>query len=369
MVDTCHKTEEEMKEHFSDEKVIDKQAKELADLIKNSKHCIFFTGAGISTSCGIPDFRGPTGVWTLRAKKEERKTPTTSTIKAIASPTHMSIKQLIDKGLVKHLISQNTDGLHRRSGVNPLNLSELHGNSQIETCGKCKKEYLRDFRVRKSGIKALEHETDRKCSVKDCGGQLYDSIINFGESLPKKCLEKAFYESSKADLIVCLGSSLTVSPANECPVDVHDNGGKVVICNLQITPKDDICDLRVFGKCDDLMIKVMGYLNLDIPKYIVQKRAQIGVKDGKIYVRGTDKEGIDCSYFSQVSINNQVIDQEPWELKNDKDLKKVDIVLKFMGHYNEPDLSLSNVDLSKKNLYVIDYDPLKGTFKIALSQE
>lgn len=130
----------------------------MAELIKNSKYFTAFTGAGISTSTGIPDFRSgvntvlPTGagVWEKQAKKiqQDRKLIKTSMLKAYPSPTHMSLVELERKGILKFLISQNVDGLHRRSGFCPKKMAELHGNTNIEKCLKCRKHYLRDFKVR-----------------------------------------------------------------------------------------------------------------------------------------------------------------------------------------------------------------------------
>jgi mono-ADP-ribosyltransferase sirtuin 6 len=97
-----------------------RKARELADLIKQSKHFIVFTGAGISTSAGIPDFRGPEGAWTLQAQGRQRTSAATSTLQAIPTATHMALVELQNRGLMKYLISQNCDGLHRRSGILPV---------------------------------------------------------------------------------------------------------------------------------------------------------------------------------------------------------------------------------------------------------
>jgi len=96
------------------------KAKQLADLIRQSKHFIVFTGAGISTSAGIPDFRGPEGAWTLQAQGRQRTTAAVSTLQAIPTATHMALVELQNQGLMKYLVSQNCDGLHRRSGILPV---------------------------------------------------------------------------------------------------------------------------------------------------------------------------------------------------------------------------------------------------------
>jgi mono-ADP-ribosyltransferase sirtuin 6 len=101
----------------------DHKATQLAGLIRQSKHFIVFTGAGISTSAGIPDFRGPEGAWTLQAQGRQRTAAVTSTLQAIPTATHMALVELQNRGLLKYLISQNCDGLHRRSGILPVDTS------------------------------------------------------------------------------------------------------------------------------------------------------------------------------------------------------------------------------------------------------
>jgi len=136
---TAHKDESSLKEHLEPEEQLKEKAYLLTEMIRKSKHFVVFTGAGISTSAGIPDFRGPEGVWTLQDQGRVRTSPSVSTISAIPTFTHMAILELQKRGIVKYLISQNTDGLHRRSGFPSECLSELHGNSNKEMCIKCKK--------------------------------------------------------------------------------------------------------------------------------------------------------------------------------------------------------------------------------------
>lgn len=158
MSHTAHKTDEDKKEHFDSEEVLDEKIGKLADLISKSKHFIAFTGAGISTACGIPDFRsgvntvlkiGP-GMWEKKAQgvKDQHNKNVVEMAKAIPSFTHMTLVALEEMGLLKYLVSQNTDGLHLRSGFNTLKLAELHGNRCLEKCKKCGSQVLRDFRTR-----------------------------------------------------------------------------------------------------------------------------------------------------------------------------------------------------------------------------
>lgn len=120
---------EAVKEYFDSAEVLEQRANELVALIKQSKHFVVFTGAGISTSAGIPDFRGPQGVWTLQAEGRVRTEPTVSTLKAIPTPSHMSLVKLQNEGILKYVISQNVDGLHRRSGLSPDKVHILHTHS------------------------------------------------------------------------------------------------------------------------------------------------------------------------------------------------------------------------------------------------
>jgi len=131
------------------------------------------------------------------------------------------------------LISQNCDGLHRRSGFSQEKIAELHGNSNIEVCSKCGKEFLRDYKaVAPYAISVHDHRTGRNCDL--CQGDLVDTIINFGEDLPADQLEAGFENADKADLCLVLGSSLTVSPACNMPEAVgRKPNGKLIICNLQ----------------------------------------------------------------------------------------------------------------------------------------
>jgi len=112
------------------------KARQLADMIRASKHFIVFTGAGVSTSAGIPDFRGPEGAWTLLAQGRSRTTAVTSSLQAIPTPSHMALVALQNQGMLKYLVSQNCDGLHRRSGILPVRLT--CSVAMTFNCNSCK---------------------------------------------------------------------------------------------------------------------------------------------------------------------------------------------------------------------------------------
>lgn len=306
------RTAAEKVEHFDSPEVLAKKVKELAQIVRDSKHMIAFTGAGISTAAGVPDFRsgmntcletGP-GKWEKDAHAKEHGLKSTQEvvqkkvkksvmpIKAHPTFTHMALRTLLngdgskacigaDGKPVKHdikmkqIISQNTDGLHRRSGVTCTQLCELHGNSNLEKCdakGGCWAQYLRDFRCRNPKIGVKTHITGRVCDNPNCGGKLRDTIINFGENLPESQLDQAEFHSKRADLCIALGSSLTVTPAADFPESVGKKGkidggksGKLIIINLQSTPLDRHAYMRLNGKCDDVMRMLMEELKIPVP--------------------------------------------------------------------------------------------------------
>ena len=137
---------------------------------------------------------------------------------AYPSKCHMALVEMMNQGYLKGILSQNIDGLHRKSGVPADKLCELHGNTNLEICRKCDKDYMRDFRTR-TAQKCHDHKTGRKCDNANCRGDLYDSIINFGEDLKERVLDRGYAEGEKCDVMLSLGSSLRVTPACDIPAD------------------------------------------------------------------------------------------------------------------------------------------------------
>lgn len=268
----------------------------------------------------------------------------------------MAIKKLIEAGKAKYVISQNVDGLHRRSGLPPKFLAELHGNTNLEQCETCGKDYLRDYHVRNNGH-VHQHWTGNLCS---CGGKLKDTIINFGENLPEKELQDSFDHSGKADACIVLGSSLTVTPAASCPKIVAKNGGKLVICNLQRTPLDGRATTRVHAYCDVLMQRVMEKLALEIPPFLLHRRLSLkttvrpkseSTKRFRVVVRGVEDDGTPASIFKSVVFSSKSHKEktacaaEPYQLTDTVEqigTLAVKICLEFYGHYLEPSLSFKH---------------------------
>lgn len=181
---------------------------------------------GISTSAGINDFRGPTGVWTSRAKGIAPPKRTVSNPEPTS--THMALVELMKNGYLKFLVSQNCDGLHLKSGIPTDKIAELHGNSKCEACAKCGKVYYRQERVKPYEPKT--RLTGRMCTVLDCNSRLRSTTVAFSQSMPDICLDRATKESKICDLSLCLGTSMRVTPACDLPaMKLRSSKKKMVI--------------------------------------------------------------------------------------------------------------------------------------------
>jgi len=356
------RNEEETKEYFDKEDVLSEKIEKLANMIKASKHFIAFTGAGISTSAGIPDFRSGkdtvletgAGVWTRRAadnegQKYKEGKSIRNKLQALPTKSHMSLVKLEQEGLLKHLISQNCDGLHRRSGFPIGSLSEVHGNTNLEYCRKCGKQYLRDFRCRIMN-RSSSHLTGRRCTKGKCRGQLLDSVINFGQRLPEKPLNDGNENAEKADLCLVLGSSCTVRPAANMPRTVGTRGKDLVIVNLQATPIDHWSCMRINAKIDDVMVPLMKKLGLDIPEFSLRRFITFRIvgpekKGYYLQIQGVDSDGTSYELFTKgtlVTPKQTIVLPEPLQfpVKQADLLRDSTIKLEFFGNYAEPSLEL-----------------------------
>lgn len=229
----------------------------IARWIIKCKHIVVFTGAGISTDSGIPDFRGPDGVWTQRDAGLPAPRWRVPPGQVKPNTSHLSLVELQRFGKLQFLITQNTDNLHRRSGICPELLAELHGNGQLMRCLGCDRLYTRQ---------EVGWDTDRwgpgyrtqkpvagqpACAI--CGGRLISSVVNFGDPLPQKELALAGQHARHCDLMLALGSSLVVEPAASLVGLALRSGARVVLVNQGETPYDEAVTLRVWTGIGDVI--------------------------------------------------------------------------------------------------------------------
>ncbi|KAG0425778.1 hypothetical protein HPB47_027084 [Ixodes persulcatus] len=254
-------------EQFDDTALLDDKIARLADWMQSSKHVVVITGAGISTSAGIPDFRGPNGVWTLE-QKGEKPTLNISFDDAVPTATHMALVALAERAKLQFLVSQNVDGLHLKSGFPLDTLADLHGNMFVDRCNQCRRQFIRDTATRTVGQKP----TGEPCPVPKrngrlCRGRLHDSILDWEDELPEDAIEAADAHCRVADLVVCLGSTLQIVPCGTLPLLAKKSAGKIIVCNLQPTKLDKSANLILRAYVDDVMTKLMARLGIDIPSY------------------------------------------------------------------------------------------------------
>jgi mono-ADP-ribosyltransferase sirtuin 6 len=264
-------------EYEDEEEQLQAKIAQLAQLISSSNHIVAFTGAGISTSSGIPDFRGPQGVWTLEMQQKPLNTSSLISFEAAQpSLTHMALLALLNAGKIQLISSQNVDGLHLKSGVPREKLAELHGNIFAEQCERCQFEFIRNYDLGAMGCDYTGRLCDRILSQESgelCQGKLRDKTIDWTTPLPESEFQKAVEHHRKADLCLCLGTSLRIRPAGNLPQRTRrKNGkaqpGKIVIVNLQETHLDSQAEIRIFARCDRVMQGVCQLLNIEIPQYI-----------------------------------------------------------------------------------------------------
>jgi NAD-dependent deacetylase len=212
-----------------------------------------FTGAGISTESGIPDFRGPNGVWNtqtpidfsdfvaseeVRRESWRRKFSGGGKMDA-AQPNagHQAITSLVKSGKVTHIITQNVDGLHQKSGTPDEQVIELHGNASYAKCLSCEKRY--ELESLKQPF--LSEGVIPMCE--ECGGIVKTATISFGQAMPVAEMQRAEVATLNCDLFLAIGSSLVVYPAAGFPRLAKQNGARLAIINEQETDLDPVCDL------------------------------------------------------------------------------------------------------------------------------
>jgi NAD-dependent deacetylase len=236
---------------------------ELSDYLRSSRRILIFTGAGISTGSGIPDFRGPQGVWTRRKPVYFQDFMTSEAARiehweyklegwdgfraARPNAVHDAIVRLERAGKVLSVVTQNIDGLHALAGTSAERLVELHGTNLLVECQSCKwrgdpESHFEFFRV------------NRQPPLCNCGGFLKPATISFGQSLDPQVLERAQEAAAQADLVVALGSTLSVYPAASFPLLAAQRGVPYVIINRGATDHDHepSVSLRIEGDVTEI---------------------------------------------------------------------------------------------------------------------
>lgn len=236
---------------------------ELTDLLLASQRVLVFSGAGISTESGIPDFRSPGGVWTKmqpiyfqdfvaseqvrREAWRRRFSNVDGWVGAKPNRGHHAVAELIRTGRASVVVTQNVDNLHQESGVPEDKVIELHGNSTYAKCLKC------HTRVELIALEREFQETDNVGPCKRCGGIIKSATISFGQQMPELPMRRAQEETQACDLFLVLGSSLSVFPAADFPLRAKQRGARLVIVNRDPTGTDEIADLVIHAGIGDTL--------------------------------------------------------------------------------------------------------------------
>lgn len=244
-------------------------SQELSGRIRRADFVLVFTGAGISTGSGIPDFRGPQGLWKnwrpvyyqeflndpeARKRHWQFKAAGWEQFRnAQPNAGHRALVELEKKGLLHSLVTQNIDGLHQLAGQSPDLVVELHGTNRAIECVRC----LRRLEPEPVFREFLETSEPPVCS---CGGWLKPATISFGQAMPEEPLRRAFEAADKADVVISVGSTLEVQPAALVPLRARERGAYYAIVNLGPTAHDRLAGLRVEGDAGGFLSEVIARL-------------------------------------------------------------------------------------------------------------
>ena len=244
---------------------------ELGAMLRKAKRAVVFTGAGISTESGIPDFRSPGGIWTkmmpiyfdeyvrsAEARKESWRRRfemegTWTTVKPNAG--HNVVAELVRRGIVSHVITQNIDNLHQDSGVPEEKVIELHGNTRYAKCLDC------GDRMEIADIRARFEREGEPPDCPACGGIVKTATISFGQAMPELEMERANRVTLGSDLFLVLGSSLVVYPAAGFPLLAKRSGAKLAIVNREPTEQDEFADLVLNAEIGPTMSSALRFIN------------------------------------------------------------------------------------------------------------
>ncbi len=246
----------------------DNDIDELARLIEKARRAVIFTGAGISTESGIPDFRSPGGIWTRMAPidfadflaSEEARRETWRRrfameevfCAAVPNRGHRAVAELVRRGAAAAVITQNIDGLHHASGIPAERVVELHGNTTYAHCLDCARRYELE------AIRAVFEREEIAPVCDACGGFVKTATISFGQAMPPAAMRRAETETIAADLFIVAGSSLVVYPAAGFPELAKCYGATLVIVNREPTGLDAIADLVLHRSIGETLGAAVG---------------------------------------------------------------------------------------------------------------
>jgi len=228
----------------------------LRDMVGAAGTVVAFTGAGISTECGIPDFRSPGGIWTkmrpiefddfvasqeMRDESWRRRFAMEEHFgNAKPGRGHMALASLYKTRKLRAVVTQNIDNLHQNSGIAAQDVIELHGNTTYATCLDCATRYELDWVKTK-----MRDARGRAPDCPGCGGYIKTATISFGQAMPEAAMRRAHELAEACDLFLAIGSSLVVWPAAGIPLVAKRNGAQLVVINRDATDCDDVADLVV----------------------------------------------------------------------------------------------------------------------------
>ena len=244
---------------------IDARIGEVASLLADARRVVLLTGAGISTDSGIPDYRGPHGMWTRDPLAEKmsdirwyvsdaevRKAAWQSRLRSrawSAAPNagHLALVDLQRSGRLHALVTQNVDGLHQESGIDPGNVVEVHGTMRWSRCLSCAE------RLPMGPVLERVEAGEEDPACLRCGGMLKSDTVSFGESLVPEVIERALRVSAECDVLLAVGSTLSVTPVNSMVPVARNAGARVVIVNGSPTEMDPLAHVVLRGDISDLL--------------------------------------------------------------------------------------------------------------------
>jgi NAD-dependent deacetylase len=251
---------------------MDEQAgiEQIAEWLRASRGTVVLTGAGISTESGIPDFRGPNGVWTRDPEAEKRANiqyymanreariaswrgrKDSPLLGAEPNAGHIALADLERKGKLQLLVTQNVDGLHLKAGNTPARVVEIHGTVRDFVCMGCGERGP----IERVLARVEAGEEDPPC--RSCGGILKSATISFGQNLVYEDLERSQVASAGCDVFLAIGTSLTVTPAAYLPRYALQNGARLGIINAEETPFDAVADVLLRGKIGEVLPEIVA---------------------------------------------------------------------------------------------------------------